>query len=641
MGKIFERLPKIRRLGRGRYALFADMLVCPISVWLAFYLRLGEFTGFLPGFQAATLACLAIALPIFYLSNLYRVILSHATWDMLLDIVRASLTYGVIYALLFTVISVPGVPRTIGLIQPILLFLGVGCSRAIVGYWIGGGQRNFRKSRSFKNVLIYGAGASGRQLASTIAYSGKLRVVGFVDDDPNLQGRRLGQVAIHGAENLVGLVQSLEVEEVLLALPSTTRSRRNQIIRLLHGLDVKVRTVPGIMDLASGVIQVSDIRPLEIEDLLGRDVVEPDPVLLRYDIAAKTVLVTGAGGSIGSELCRQILKVGPVTLLLVENSEFSLYAIHQELSKNAKRMGNTQISIIPLLASVRDHRRMTEIIDTWRPDTVYHAAAYKHVPLVEHNPSEGVLNNVFGTMTTARIAAKFNVPKFVLISTDKAVRPTNVMGTTKRLAEMVLQALADAGSTTCFTMVRFGNVLGSSGSVVPLFRQQIAEGGPITITHRDINRYFMTIPEAAQLVLQAGAMAKGGEVFVLDMGEPVRIFDLATNMIELSGLTLLDHDNPDGDIEIKEVGLRPGEKLYEELLIGDNPEPTRHTRIMKANENFMTWAMLEERLDEIRGEIDKGDILRLKQILKDLVPEYTMPNNIVDWVRMHLAQKAD
>lgn len=620
-------MPRMFRMGRGRYALLADALVCPISVWLAFSLRLDDFVSFDAGVQIATLASLALALPIFYFSNLYRVILSHATWTMLLDIVRATLIYGAIYALIFTLIRVPGVPRTVGIIQPILLFLGVGCSRAIVGYWLGSGYRKSGKGRSLKSVLIYGAGASGRQLANSIAYSGQMRVVGFLDDDRNLQGRRLGQVTIYDPAMLATLLSSLEVEEILLALPSASRSRRNQIVKMLQSLDVQVRTVPGIMDLASGVIQFSDLRPLKIEDLLGRDVVAPDASLMRADIAQKTVLVTGAGGSIGSELCRQIIAVGPARLLLVESSEYALYSIHQELTQLA-RLAGALVPIDPLLGSVRDEERMNAIIGACKPDTIYHAAAYKHVPLVEENPVEGVLNNAFGTLTAAKVADEHNVSKFVLISTDKAVRPTNVMGASKRVAELVLQAMAGRNSRTCFTMVRFGNVLGSSGSVVPLFRQQIADGGPVTITHRDINRYFMTIPEAAQLVLQAGAMARGGEVFVLDMGEPVKIYDLAVNMIELSGLTVKDSHRPDGDIEIREVGLRPGEKLYEELLIGDNPEATPHPRIMKTNEHFFGWSELNAKLADASDALKSGDAVRIRSVLQQLVPEYFVPTQV-------------
>lgn len=632
MGKVIGLLFRMPRTGRGLLALLADILTCPISVWLAFYLRLGELSGFASGYRIATLASLAIALPIFYFSDLYRVILRHATWNVLVDIVRSVTIYGVIFAFIFSVVGVHGVPRTVGLIQPIVMFLGIGCSRAVVGYWLGSAYRRKHRSEPKINILIYGAGAAGRQLASAISYSGSFRLAGFVDDAPMLRGRRLGNVRIHGAQDLPGLIRKHNIEEVLLALPSAPRTRRNQIMKHLYDLDIRVRTLPGLMDLASGRVEISDLRPLEVEDLLGRNVVAPDSVLLAHDITGKIVLVTGAGGSIGSELCRQIVRARPSTLLLVESSEFSLYSINQELEKLAVADGFGDMPIIPLLASVRDAQRMNEIIGTWRVDTIYHAAAYKHVPLVEHNPAEGVLNNVFGTLTAVQAAWKHGVSKFVLVSTDKAVRPTNIMGTSKRVAEMVLQAMAEKSSNTCFAMVRFGNVLGSSGSVVPLFRRQIEDGGPITITHRDINRYFMTIPEAAQLVIQAGAMARGGEVFVLDMGEPVRIADLARNMVELSGLTIRDHNHPDGDIEIQEVGLRPGEKLYEELLIGDNPEPTSHPRIMKANEQFISWPDLDIELNSIVASIDGNDVASLKRLLRGLVPEYKTTSDIVDWV---------
>lgn len=390
-----------------------------------------------------------------------------------------------------------------------------------------------------------------------------------------------------------------------------------------------------ISELAKGKITVTDLQELDIDDLLGREPVTPNHALLSKDVTGKVVLVTGAGGSIGSELCCQIIRVGPVVLLLVDQSEFALYQIHQELQ--TKFVG-TAVKLVPLLASVRDERRTNEIMSTWRPDTVYHAAAYKHVPLVEHNPAEGVKNNVFGTLTAAKAAAEQGVANFVLISTDKAVRPTNIMGASKRLAEMVLQALAVASRGTKFSMVRFGNVLGSSGSVVPKFRQQIRDGGPITLTHPDITRYFMTIPEATQLVIQAGAMSIGGDVFVLDMGRSVRIMDLARRMIELSGLTVKDEMDPDGDIEIETVGLRPGEKLYEELLIGDNPQPTLHPRIMKAHEDFLPWAVLEEKLNALELALNVNDVELIRLILEQLVSGYTLKDEIVDWV--HLAQGA-
>ena len=452
------------------------------------------------------------------------------------------------------------------------------------------------------------------------------------------------------------LLGDVQVSDVLLALPSVNRSRRNEILNQLKQYKLAVRTLPGLADIVTGKVTLNDLKDLDIDDLLGREPVKPHGLLLNINTHRKVVLVTGAGGSIGSELCRQILKSQPRQLLLVDHSEYSLYLIHQELFKvishaqapaadqedpvNVAIQGmNALTEIVPLLASVCDEVRMREIMDTWRPDTVYHAAAYKHVPLVEHNPVEGIRNNVLGTLHTAQAALACGVRDFVLISTDKAVRPTNVMGASKRLAEMMLQALAAQGATTRFTMVRFGNVLGSSGSVVPKFRQQLREGGPITLTHPDITRYFMTIPEAAQLVLQAGAMAKGGDVFVLDMGEPVRIMDLARRMVELSGLTVRDEGEPDGDIEIHITGLRPGEKLYEELLIGDNPQTTSHPRIMRAREHFLAWDHLEPQWQKLQESLASHDMARIRAGLRVLVAGYAPNDDIVDWI--HLEQSTE
>jgi FlaA1/EpsC-like NDP-sugar epimerase len=407
-----------------------------------------------------------------------------------------------------------------------------------------------------------------------------------------------------------------------------------------------------LSDIATGKVSVSDLRELDIDDLLGREPVQPNHLLMMKNVKDKVVLVTGAGGSIGSELCRQILKVGPAKLLLIEQSEFALYAIHQELEEKAAALSALTSSemtvsgatvLVPLLASTQDELRMRDIMSTWRPDTVYHSAAYKHVPLVEHNPAEGIKNNVLGTLRTAQAAAEMGVTDFVLISTDKAVRPTNIMGASKRLAEMVLQALAAKGAatqlSTKFSIVRFGNVLGSSGSVVPRFRQQIRDGGPVTLTHADITRYFMTIPEAAQLVIQAGAMAKGGDVFVLDMGEPVKIIDLAKRLIELSGLTLRNEQKPDGDIAIETIGLRPGEKLYEELLIGENPESTSHPRIVKAREDFLSWAELEPKLEALSVALKADDVNAMRLMMKQLVRGYAPGSEIIDWVFMENRSK--
>ena len=480
-------------------------------------------------------------------------------------------------------------------------------------------------------IFIYGAGQTGRQLAAAMTNSNEMQVVGFLDDDDRLHGHILNGLPIYDPSDLYSLVQVKKISAVLLAMPAIDRKRRNEILALMQGAHVSVRTLPSVSDLAQGKISASDIRELDIDDLLGREPVSPNYILLAKNIVNKVVLVTGAGGSIGSELCRQIMNVGPSKILLIDQSEFALYKIHQELEK---KFTTSQTIVVPLLASTQDFVRMHEICSAWQPETVYHAAAYKHVPLVEHNPAEGVKNNVFGTISIARAAIDNGVKDFVLISTDKAVRPTNVMGASKRLAEMVLQALADLQSSTRFTMVRFGNVLGSSGSVVPKFRQQIRDGGPITLTHNDITRYFMTIPEAAQLVLQAGAMAKGGDVFVLDMGEPVKIYDLVLKMIGLSGLTLKDENYPEGDIEIQITGLRPGEKLFEELLIGDNPIATTHPRIMKANELFVSWSKLEEQLNGLEVALGVNDVNLIRIILKDLVIGYEPLNDIVDWVHL-------
>ncbi len=488
-----------------------------------------------------------------------------------------------------------------------------------------------------QNCAINASKGTGRQLVNAIANSHEMQVVGFLDDDDRLHGHVLNGQPIYNPADLVHIVATLTISDVLLAMPGINRKRRNEILSQIRTARVSVRTLPSVIDLTQGKVNVSDLRELDIDDLLGREPVMPNHILLAMNIRDKVVMVTGAGGSIGSELCRQILAVGPAKLLLIEQSEFALYAIHQELEG---RLSGDKAVLVPLLASVQDDDRMCEIMSTWHPDTVYHAAAYKHVPLVEHNPAEGVKNNVFGTLSAAKAAAENGVSDFVLISTDKAVRPTNIMGASKRLAEILLQALAATSPRTKFSMVRFGNVLGSSGSVVPKFRQQIRDGGPITLTHPEITRYFMTIPEASQLVIQAGAMAKGGDVFVLDMGQSVKILDLARRMIELSGLTIKDQDNRDGDIEIEITGLRPGEKLYEELLIGDDPKPTSHPRIMKAHEEFIRWEELEGKLDALAIALSVNDVGVIRLMMEKLVSGYCPSEEIVDWVYMEQEAEA-
>ena len=658
-----KRVIAIPRYAKQLLVLSVDTFLCLLSVWLSFYLRLGEFQAFSIISSAPVLitsvTSVALAIPIFVVSGLYRAIFRYSGMPAMMTVVRAMLIYGVFFSAIFTFMGVEGVPRTIGLIQPILVFLLVGASRSAARVWLGGLYQLEIKKSSLPKVLIYGAGSAGRQLASGIANSYEMRVVGFLDDDDRLHGHVLNGLHIYNPVDLEEIASQKGVTDVLLAMPSASRERRNQILGLLSKTKISVRTLPGISDIASGKVTLSDVRELDIDDLLGREPVKPNGLLLNRSTHNKTVMVTGAGGSIGGELCRQVIKTQPRRLLLVEMSEFALYQIHQEI-QSALELSEISLGedleVVPLLASVCDEVRMHEIMDTWRPHTIYHAAAYKHVPLVEHNPAEGVRTNVWGTKVCAEAAVRNGVQNFVLISTDKAVRPTNIMGATKRLAEMVLQALNEAkhsvdsrtlkasnsadSTKTCFSMVRFGNVLGSSGSVVPLFREQIKNGGPITLTHPDITRYFMTIPEAAQLVIQAGAMGLGGDVFVLDMGEPVRIYDLATRIVELSGLSLRDERNPHGDIEIKVTGLRPGEKLYEELLIGDNPKPTQHPRILKAQENFVSWEQLQGQLYSLNLALSVNDAPLIRSFLQKLGTGYQPSGEVVDWVHLEQERQA-
>lgn len=626
----------IPRVAKRLVVLSVDLGLCILTVWLAYYLRLGEFVALTGNAMLSVVASMVIALPIFIVSGLYRAIFRYSGWPALLSVARAVGIYALLYASIFTAIGVTGVPRTVGLIQPILLLLFVGASRAFARVWLGDQYQNILKHASRPKVLIYGAGGTGRQLVAAMANSHEMQVVGFLDDDDRLHGHVLNGQPIYNPADLPNLAPTLAISDVLLAMPGLSRKRRNEILSLIRTARVAVRTLPSVTDLAQGKVSMSDLRELDIDDLLGREPVMPNHILLAMNVRHKVVMVTGAGGSIGSELCRQILAVNPSKLLLIEHSEFALYAIHQELEE---KLAGRSITLVPLLASVQDDERMREIMSTWHPETVYHAAAYKHVPLVEHNPAEGIKNNVLGTLRTAIAASESGVSDFVLVSTDKAVRPTNIMGASKRLAEMVLQALASTNPGTKFSMVRFGNVLGSSGSVVPKFRQQIRDGGPITLTHPEITRYFMTIPEASQLVIQAGAMAKGGDVFVLDMGQPVKIADLARRMVELSGLTMKDDDAPDGDVAIEITGLRPGEKLYEELLIGNNPQPTSHSRIMKANELSASWEELEDKLKALEMALNVNDVGVIRVMMQQLVTGYTPSDSIVDWV--YLEQEAE
>jgi FlaA1/EpsC-like NDP-sugar epimerase len=601
--------------------ILLDVVLALVATWLAFSLRL-DTLHWPSGLQWwVYLLTPTLAVPVFVRLGLYRAIFRYTGLDALQTIARAVAIYG--FALFVILLSQRWlwVPRSIGVLQPIIFLLLVGGSRALARFWLAGIGR--RRVASEGRLLIYGAGEAGVQTAGAIANAQQFVLVGFVDDDVAKVGRSINGVTVYAPQRIPQLVEERGVTDILLALPSASRARRNEIIAGLHSVPVHVRTLPGMSDLASGRVTVRNFNELDVEDLLGRDPVVPESHLLARKTAAQVVLVTGAGGSIGSELCRQLVMEQPRQMVLFDHNEFGLYSIHQELQALCSARG-LAVDIVALLGSVSNPRRLAEVCGLYQPDWVYHAAAYKHVPMVESNPAEGIANNVFGTLNMARAAMQSGVGNFVLVSTDKAVRPTNVMGASKRMAELVLQALSDfqKGAGTRFSMVRFGNVLGSSGSVVPLFRSQVASGGPLTLTHPDVTRYFMTIPEAAQLVLHAGTMAEGGEVFVLDMGAPVKIMQLARRMVELSGLRVRDQAHPEGDIEITITGLRPGEKLYEELLIGDNPSPTAHPRIMKAHEEFLAWADLLVQLEALRAAVDNSDVAAIKQVLTTCVHGY-------------------
>jgi FlaA1/EpsC-like NDP-sugar epimerase len=596
-----------------------DLVLLIVSIWFAYSLRIGEWIYWNQVVLTMAVVGVALMVPIFGICGVYRSIFRYAGSGMMAIIVRAFAVYGSAMAIIFLFRNVSGVPRTLGLLQPLMFFFLVAGSRVVFRFLMVDLLGRGRFGGLVRRVLIYGAGVAGQQLAVSMRTDPSLRVVGYVDDDERLRGQKLDGDRVYFSGDLPAVVAQHDVTDILLALPNITRQRRRGIVRQLSSLHVNVKTLPRTQDIVGGKVSVSDLRPLEIDDLLGREPVAPNEVLLGRTVIGKTVLVSGAGGSIGSELCRQIVRIGARKLVLFELSEFSLYAIELELRSLAEQVGR-KIKVVPLLGSVSDASRVAEILTQHRPHTIFHAAAYKHVPLVEENPVEGVRNNVLGTYEMVRGAEAAEVQDFILISTDKAVRPTSVMGASKRAAEQVVQSFAARHGATRYSMVRFGNVLGSSGSVVPLFRRQIESGGPITLTDRRVTRYFMTIPEAANLVIQAGGVARGGEVFVLDMGKPVKIESLARTMVQLSGLSIRDEKNPDGDIAIVEVGLRPGEKLYEELLIGENSEKTPHPRIIKAHEDCISWDDLFETLQRLQGCRDPDEVIA---ILRTMVPQFS------------------
>ncbi|TKA90426.1 polysaccharide biosynthesis protein [Halopseudomonas bauzanensis] len=652
-----ERLIELNHNQKRSIQIVADVLLLSLALWLALFLRLGDEGWLWPENGQGLLFVLAplLALPLYVRMGMYRAVMRHFG-NVALYCIAKAVTLGFL-AFAFTLLVAKDLgwdvlfPRSVYFSYWALSLIFIGGLRLLareyfMGDWLTAGLPSIRSRDgeiAGQPVAIYGAGAAGTQLLASLKVGRMYKAVAFVDDDPKLVGRTIAGLPVYSGEEVGSMITATGAAEMLLALPSATRSRRQEILAKLQGHGLHVRTIPGIMDLACGKVKVDDLQEVDIADLLGRDPVPPDPSLFQRCIKGQAVMVTGAGGSIGSELCRQIVQSEPTTLVLFEHSEYALYAIHGEL-EGWIRSRKLDIQLVPIMGSIRNFSRLRDVIGAWKINTIYHAAAYKHVPMVEHNIAEGIMNNVFGTLNTAQAAIKCRVENFVLISTDKAVRPTNVMGSTKRLAELVLQALSaeqaprlwgeeaqvSQVNRTRFTMVRFGNVLGSSGSVIPRFREQIRRGGPVTVTHPDITRYFMTIPEAAQLVIQAGAMGQGGDVFVLDMGEPVTIVDLARKMIMLSGLTVRDEINPSGDIAVTFSGLRPGEKLYEELLIGDNPEATAHSKIHRANEVYIPWNQLLPILDTLRQAVRDDNYNLVRETLLSTVQGYAPSNGIVD-----------
>lgn len=640
---IAAKLSRLPRNIKKAILILSDTVILPTALYAAFVLRFGDWAPVRYEDLWLFIAAPIISIPIFIRLGLYRAVVRYMGDQAIYTILKGvTLAVAVMAAVALVVISGHRViPWTVLVIFWSLALLYIGGSRLIAREYFQK-QQNALDQR--ERVAIYGAGSEGIELASGLLTSRDYKPVAFLDEKKDIIGTTINNIHVYPPEQVGMLVRDMGISQVLLAIPSASRARRKAIINILEPLPVHVRTIPALGDLVSGAAQVDDIQEVDIADLLGRDPVPPNEALFAKCVRNKSVMVTGAGGSIGSELCRQILNLNPKRIVLFELSEYALYQMEQELQglKETHDEILETVEIIPVLGSVTDRRQTERVIRSFNVQTIYHAAAYKHVPLVEHNPIEGITNNVFGTWSTAEAALAAGVETFVLVSTDKAVRPTNVMGATKRLAELILQALARKDHKTRFCMVRFGNVLGSSGSVVPLFSEQIRQGGPVTVTHSEITRYFMTIPEAAQLVIQAGSMAKGGDVFVLDMGESVKIADLARRMIHLSGLEVLDDDHPEGEIEIVYTGLRSGEKLFEELLIGDDVTGTKHARIMRAKETELPWSELTQILKELEQACADFENVKARSLLENAVAGYEPQCGIVDpvWLRNSQAAKA-
>jgi len=600
--------------------IIADSLLLILIVLVSFALRLGYWYWPEPELFLIIFGSTYLAIPIFIIFGLYHSVSRFFGIDSLWAIFKAVSLYAILWGLIENLSGIEGIPRSVILINWMLSFIGIAGLRFITRKILN--SSNEMKIPQSKSIIIYGAGTAGRQLMSALTESNEYRPVAFIDDSKNLKNQIIHGIRVHDFKNIESLIKKYKVEEVFLAITSISRKNRNNIINKFQPFSLKVKILPSVVDMMKGNVSIDDLRKVRIDDLLGRDSVQPNQSLLKTNIKNKVVMVTGAGGSIGSELCRQICKLGAKKLILFDQSEAALYMINLELDNS--------VEIIPILGSVVNQDRIEKICLQFSVQTIYHSAAYKHVPMVEFNNTEGVLNNIFGTLSAANAAVNCGVETFVLISTDKAVRPSNTMGATKRCSEIILQALSEKQKITRFMIVRFGNVLDSSGSVIPLFKKQIKEGGPLTITDKEIVRYFMTISEAVELVIQAGAMGEGGDVFVLNMGEPVRIYDLACKMIKLSGLEVMDDKNPNGDIEIKYIGLRPGEKLYEELLVSGDVSETKHSLIMRAVEELIEWSELEIILKSLEEATNQSDHRKIRELLIKIVPQFKPQSKIVD-----------
>jgi FlaA1/EpsC-like NDP-sugar epimerase len=619
LGRLRSYLVNLPRSRKMAVTLVADFLGFALSAIAALWLM--GLEAVVPGNLAIILFIAIIAISVEWLQGMYRSVVRYIGTDLFLGAMRTAVVSAVVGAVLFNLFVFGTTPYRWAVAFTAFSFIYICGSRYAARLFLMRNQAKVPRQR----VIIYGAGAAGAQLVASLRGGDEFEPVAVLDDDKRLHGSRIQGIEVFAPSKAQEICRQLAVHRILLAMPSVRHGTRRRVIEKLVDLDAHVQTIPDFGDIVSGRAHVDELKDVDVEDLLGRDPVPPNPELLTSSVTGKNIMITGAGGSIGSELCRQMLRLEPSRMILFERSEVALYETEQELQAMRCKEG-IECELIALLGSVQDRLRVEEVFQIFAIDCVYHAAAYKHVPVVEQNMIEGVQNNVFGTLETA----------LVLVSTDKAVSPTNIMGATKRLSEMILQALQELEHDTCFCMVRFGNVLESSGSVVPLFRRQIREGGPVTVTHKDIIRYFMTIPEAAQLVIQAGAMGKGGDVFVLDMGEPVKIYDLARRLIGLMGLQVLDEENPDGDIEICISGLRPAEKLYEELLIGSNTNKTRHPRIMRAQEEFLAIADLETCLETLRSALVQRDRSQVRAVLRAVVEGYLPSNGIDDLVTLEV-----